>query len=72
MHEFPPVLKQIAELIKDDDEFRTEIPNPDVQRNFMAMHRFGRPRKEVAFEQSAECHKLTRKSEVKVKEMRTM
>jgi hypothetical protein len=60
LREFPPVLKQLSDLLQLDPEFRTEIPNPDVQRIFVAVHRFGRPRKEISFEQSAECHKLTR------------
>lgn len=46
--EFPPVLRQLTEL-QNDEEFLTEIPNPDVQRTFVACHRFGRPRKEYPF-----------------------
>ena len=49
---FPEVFKQIKKLMTDDYEFKTEIPNPDVQRIFVPEHKFGRPRKNTVFEQT--------------------
>jgi hypothetical protein len=39
--------------MKEDQEFRTEIPNPDVQQSFAAKQMFGKARKNIAFEQSS-------------------
>ena len=47
--DFPDVQKQIRKLISEDYQFKTEIPNPDVQRIFYPEHKYGRPRKNTAF-----------------------
>ena len=43
--EFPSVDRQLSSLLEHSAEFETELPNPDIQRNYIAMHRFGKPRK---------------------------
>jgi hypothetical protein len=52
--------------VKDDYEFITEIPNPDVQRTFVPSQRFGKPRKNISFEQSSEYHKIVGGSDNKI------
>jgi hypothetical protein len=56
--DFSDVKIQIDKLIREDVEFKTEIPNPDVQRLFKSEHKYGRKRKEVDFEQSLDFHKI--------------
>lgn len=56
--DFPDVQKQLQKLFAEDYEFKTEIPNPDVQRNFTPEYRFGKLKKDVAFEQTTEFHKI--------------
>jgi hypothetical protein len=43
--DFLPVNHQIEQLLKQDYEFITEIPNPDMHRNYVAVPKFGRKRK---------------------------
>jgi hypothetical protein len=57
--DFSEVGKQLEKLVREDQEFRTEIPNPDVQQSFAAKQMFGKARKNIAFEQSSEYHKIT-------------
>lgn len=56
--DFPEVHQQIEKLFTEDYEFKTEIPHPDVQRNFEPQYRFGKARKHLIFEQTAEYHKI--------------
>ena len=56
--DFPYVIKQIKKLMDEDYEFKTQIPNPDVQRIFYPEHKYGRPRKNTVFEQTTEYHKI--------------
>jgi hypothetical protein len=44
-HDFPHVNHQIEHLLKEDYEFISEIPNPDMHSNFIATQKFGRKRK---------------------------
>lgn len=43
--DFPDVHQQIHQLLKFDYEFVTEIPNPDMHRNYVAVPKYGRKRK---------------------------
>lgn len=43
--DFPDVHQQIETLIKQDFEFISEIPNPDMHRNYTVVQKFGRKRK---------------------------
>lgn len=49
---------QIEKVLAEDYEFKTEIPNPDVQPLFTPSQNFGRRRASKAFEQSSEYHKI--------------
>lgn len=52
--------------MREDYEFKTLIPNPDMQRNFLPVQKFGKHRKTINFEQSAEYHKITGQTHNKI------
>jgi hypothetical protein len=58
LQDFPDASAQIEKVLAEDYEFKTEIPNPDVQPLFVPSQKFGKLRKSIAFEQSSEYHKI--------------
>lgn len=56
--DFPDALKQLQKMLDEDVEFKGQIPNPNVQRNFLPQHSFGKSKKPIVFEQTNEFHKI--------------